>query len=65
MTIGWIEEFVRDEKAVNGFEVRGDDGERRYSWAVYGLDGALPALGLCGLVLSVTGLFWLRSYYRS
>jgi len=64
MTIGWIEEFVRDGKAVDGFEVRGDD-EKRDTWADYGIDGRLSALGLCGLALSITSLFWLRSYSRS
>jgi len=63
MTIGWIEEFVRDGKAVDGFEVCGD--AKLDAWAGYGLDGTLSALGLCGLALSVTSLFWLRSYYRS
>jgi hypothetical protein len=63
MTIGWIEEFVRDGKAVNGFEVR-DDG-KRYAWAGYDFDGTLSVPRLCGLALLVTGLFWLRRYYRS
>ena len=63
MTIGWIEEFVRDGKAVDGFDVQGD--EKRDSWASYEFDGMLSALGLCSLVLSVYGLFWLRSHYRS
>jgi hypothetical protein len=63
MTIGWIEEFVRDGRAVDGFEVRND--EKRYVWAAYDLDGTMSVLGLCGLALSVTSLFWLRSYYRS
>jgi hypothetical protein len=63
MTIGWIEEFVRDGRAVDGFEVR--DGEKWYAFAGWDLDGTLPALGLCGLALSVTGLFWSRSFYRS
>lgn len=63
MTIGWIEEFVRDGKAVDGFEVR--DAGKRGVLAGYELDGTLSALGLCGLALSITSLFWLRSYYRS
>lgn len=63
MTIGWIEEFVRDGKAVDGFEVR--DYGKRYALAGYGSDGTLSALALCGLTLSITSLFWLRSYCRS
>ena len=63
MTIGWIEEFVRDGKAVDGFEVR--DDEKRHAWAGYDLDSRMSALGLCGLTLSVTGLFCLGSYFRS
>jgi hypothetical protein len=63
MTIGWIEEFVRDGKAVDGFEVH--DDEKRLTWADHGFDGTLSTLGLCGLALSVTSLFWLRSYLRS
>jgi hypothetical protein len=61
MTIGWIEEFVRDGKAVNGFEVHGDG--KRDAWP--DLNVTLSALGLCGLALSVTSLFWWRSFYRS
>jgi hypothetical protein len=63
MTIGWVEEFVRDGKAVDGFEVHVDG--KRSAWASYDFDGTLSALELCGLALSVTSLFYLRSYYRS
>jgi hypothetical protein len=63
MTIGWIEEFVRDGKAVDGFEVH--DDEKRHAWAGFEFDGTLSTLGLCGLALSVTSIFWLRNYYRS
>ena len=63
MTIGWIEEFVRDGKPVDGFEVR--DDEKRDAWAGPEFGGTLSALALCGLTVSITGLFWLRRYYRS
>jgi hypothetical protein len=65
MTIGWIEEFVRDGKAVDGFEVHDDDHKKRNAWMGYDIDSTFSALGLCGLGLSVTALFWMRKYYRS
>jgi hypothetical protein len=52
MTIGWVEEYVRDGKAVDGFD--GSAGLSTQNW-----DIAWPALGCCGLGFSVATLIWL------
>ena len=64
MTIGWIEEFVRDGMAVDGFEVRDDNG-KRYAVADHNVNAKLPALALCGLAVSIATHLWLRGCYRS
>jgi len=63
MTIGWIEEFVRDGEVVNGFV---EDSRRKFRWttvaAVAAVAGAGAVFGQA--VLKLLALYWGNTVVR-
>ena len=63
MTIGWIEEFVRDGEAVDGFEEVGEGSRRKLRWSTAALVAMVGAVS-GQAILQVLGLYWGNTVVR-